>query len=152
MLLFISAKTHTHTLPPQKTHLFPWCWGQYTFAFYHTYFHLAKLLCSQTIISQLISTVVFQPNYSTKIRLEMYPLGLLLLLPLAVALPFSQPAERETGKRNRNCSRTEHGPLSWAECRQTETLLHYLSQTLIYIHSGEKERKMLGLYREHHWE
>lgn len=115
-----------------------------TFAFYLKYFHLANLLCLQTIISQLISTAVFQPNYTTKIMLEMYHLCLLLLLSLAVCVPTFQPTSVETGKKNTNCSRTKHRPLSsTAECGQIGNIITLCPANTILIHSGEEERKVL---------
>ena len=47
--------------------LFHWCWGQSIFSFYPPHFHLTSSLCLWTIISQLFSTVIFQPNCSTNI-------------------------------------------------------------------------------------
>lgn len=71
----------------QHKSLFHWSQGQCTSAFYLTWFPLAHLLCSQTIISQLFS-IVIPPNYPTKMMLEMYHLR--LPLPLAVSLPYTQ--------------------------------------------------------------
>lgn len=96
------------------------------------------------------STMVIQLNYPTKIALEMYPLCLPLLPSLAVGILAFQPTLMETGKRNTNCSRTEHRTLcSVAECRQTGNIITLSPTSTVLILSSKQEREMLI---EHHWE
>lgn len=122
--------------------MFHWCWGQCTFASYLTHFHLANLLCLQTIIS----IVVFQPNYSNKIMPETYHLCLLLLPSLAVC-PYLSANFSGDWKEKYRLLRTEHRltPLFSSRAWEIGSIITLYPTNTILIHSGDRREKCLPL-------